>query len=106
MTRNALATLPPSSSNSSTPLHTPRRDGKPGWMSAAHELRREVLESLFSSGYAALHFVGCEVSGNRVILDGVVPSYHLKQLAQEFAQRVEGVGRIENRLEVKRRSRA
>jgi osmotically-inducible protein OsmY len=69
------------------------------------DLQRGVLESLFTSGYAALNFIACEIRGNRVILEGVVPSYHLKQLAQVYAQKVDGVGRVENRLEV-RRSRA
>jgi len=52
------------------------------------------------SGYAALDFIGCDVEQNRVILYGSVPSYHLKQLAQVFVQRVDGVGRVENRLAV------
>ncbi|MBA3484382.1 MAG: BON domain-containing protein [Pirellulales bacterium] len=65
------------------------------------DLQSRVVESLISSGYAALTFVGCEVDHNRVILHGCVPSYHLKQLAQVFAQRVEGIGRVENLLEVR-----
>ena len=65
------------------------------------DLQSRVVESLISSGYAALTFVGCDVDHNRVILHGCVPSYHLKQLAQVFAQRVEGTGRIDNRLEVR-----
>jgi osmotically-inducible protein OsmY len=65
-----------------------------------HDLRAEVRASLRSSGYAALALVACEVDQHTVILHGRVPSYHLKQLAQVFAQRVEGVGRIDNRLEV------
>ncbi len=65
------------------------------------DLQSRVVESLISSGYAALTFVGCEVDHNRVILHGCVPSYHLKQLAQVFAHRVEGIGRVENLLEVR-----
>jgi len=68
------------------------------------ELQARVLASLAKSGYAALAFIGCDVEKNRVILRGSVPSYHLKQLAQVYALRVEGVGRIENRLEVFPRS--
>jgi hypothetical protein len=67
------------------------------------ELQRGVLDALVRSGYAALAFVGCDVQQNQVILSGCVPSYHLKQLAQVFAQRVEGVGRVDNRLEVRGR---
>ncbi len=33
----------------------------------------------------------------------LVPSYHLKQLAQVFAQQVDGVDRIDNRLAVERK---
>jgi osmotically-inducible protein OsmY len=69
--------------------------------SRRQDLQSRVVESLSSSGYAALTFVGCDVEHNRVILHGCVPSYHLKQLAQVFAQRVEGIGRIDNLLEVR-----
>jgi osmotically-inducible protein OsmY len=67
------------------------------------ELQRRVRDALLGSGYAALGFVGCDVQQNQVVLSGSVPSYHLKQLAQVFAQRVEGVGRVDNRLEVRGR---
>ncbi len=40
-----------------------------------------------------------------MVLSGSVPSYHLKQLAQVYVQRVEGIGEIDNRLEVRRRGR-
>jgi hypothetical protein len=91
-------TAPPSSSVSRVLAASPRA-------SRAHELRRSVLNSLLRSGYAPLNFIACEICGNRVILEGIVPSYHLKQLAQVYAQKVDGVGRVENRLVV-RRSRA
>jgi osmotically-inducible protein OsmY len=58
--------------------------------------------SLQGSGYAALAFVGCRAHGDRVVLDGSVPTYHLKQLAQTVVQRVAGVGRVDNRLAVRR----
>jgi osmotically-inducible protein OsmY len=73
---------------------------RPAWHDS--ELRSRVVAALINSGYAALAFIGCDVVRNRVILKGSVPSYHLKQLAQEFAQRVDGVGRIDNRLQVRR----
>ena len=68
-----------------------------------HSLQQRVLDALVNSGYAALTFVACDVDGGRVILHGSVPSYHLKQLAQVHALRVDGVGRVENRLEVRGR---
>lgn len=70
------------------------------------DLRRSVLESLVRSGYAALNFVTCEVHGSRVVLEGSVPSYHLKQLAQAFVLKVDGVARVENRLRVGMRTQA
>ncbi len=64
-------------------------------------LGAEVLASLNDSGYAALSYVDSRVSGDgEVVLEGSVPTYHLKQLAQAVAQRVAGVRRIENRLAV------
>ena len=68
----------------------------------AHDLKAAAAASLFDSGYAALNFVGCEVRGDQVILQGSVPTYYLKQLAQAFVQRVAGVGRVENRLAVRK----
>lgn len=67
------------------------------------DLKHDVLAALCHSGYTALSLVGCDVDRDRVILSGSVPSYHMKQLAQVFALRVEGVDRIDNRLEVHER---
>jgi hypothetical protein len=65
------------------------------------DLHARVRSSLVNSGYAALAFIGCDVDHNRVILRGSVPSYHLKQLAQVHALRVEGIGRLDNQLKVR-----
>lgn len=70
------------------------------------DLKAAAASSLFQSGYAALTSVGCEVRGDRVILHGSVPTYHLKQLAQAFVQRVAGVTRVENHLAVRRSGEA
>jgi osmotically-inducible protein OsmY len=67
-------------------------------------LRAAVAASLDGSGYAALSWIGCEVSGDRVILQGSVPTFHLKQLAQVFAQRVAEGARVDNRLSVRRQA--
>jgi osmotically-inducible protein OsmY len=66
------------------------------------DLKSAVADTLFHSGYNALSLVGCEVRGDRIILWGSVPTYHLKQLAQAFVQRVAGVKRVDNRLAVRR----
>jgi osmotically-inducible protein OsmY len=68
-----------------------------------HDLQQRVVDALVNSGYAALAYVRCEVDNGRVILRGSVLSYHLKQQAQVHALRVDGVGRVENRLEVRGR---
>jgi osmotically-inducible protein OsmY len=65
-------------------------------------LAEAVTASLTDSGYADLSCVECKVRDDAVVLEGSVPSYHLKQLAQTFARRVAGVGRIVNRLAVSR----
>lgn len=87
--------------------HRPFRSDAPHRAAASsrrvHELQQHVIDALVNSGYAALAFVGCDIDGGRVILRGSVPSYHLKQLAQVHALRVDGVGRVENRLEVRGR---
>jgi hypothetical protein len=66
------------------------------------DLLKAASASLHDSGYAALAFVGCEASGDRIILHGSVPSYHLKQLAQSIVARAVGGRRVENRLAVRR----
>lgn len=61
-----------------------------------------VVAELADSGYAALCCVECQVRDDSVVLEGSVPSYHLKQMAQTLARRVAGVGRIVNLLAVSR----
>jgi hypothetical protein len=94
--RSVTLNVPParrqfSSEHHNAPPVTPR----------LQELHDKIVASLATSGYAALAYIGCDVHHNRVILRGSVPSYHLKQLAQVFAQRVDGIGRVDNRLEVR-----
>ena len=71
------------------------------WRTALDSLAR--VAGLAGLLVTALSLVGCDVDRDRVILSGSVPSYHMKQLAQVFALRVEGVDRIDNRLEVHER---
>jgi hypothetical protein len=59
-----------------------------------------VVRALREIGHPALRSIEIEISGGVVILWGRVPSYSLKQLAQETAQRVAGVQGIANGLEV------
>ncbi len=60
-----------------------------------------VEDRLFSSGYLSLRDVSCIASDDVAYLDGRLPSYYLKQLAQEIAARVDGVRVVINKIEVK-----
>jgi len=44
--------------------------------------------------------VRIEMRAGRVVLNGVVPSYYQKQIAQEVVRRVEGVQQVDNQLQV------
>jgi osmotically-inducible protein OsmY len=52
------------------------------------------------SSYFELHNVSCDFSGGILTLQGRVPTYHLKQLAQACVADVPGVIEIHNRVEV------
>ena len=56
---------------------------------------------LRSSRYSALKHVSCDYQGEVLVLRGCLPSYYLKQIAQEVvAHQVQGVGRIDNQIQV------
>jgi osmotically-inducible protein OsmY len=64
------------------------------------ELELRAVAALRRSGHRMLHEAGCTCSDDTIVLTGVVPSFHMKQLAQEAVRNVEGVRRIDNRLAV------
>lgn len=64
-----------------------------------------VIHQLWHRGYRHLHAVKCrclrtDSSHTLAILSGRVPSFYLKQIAQEAARYVTGVDRVDNRIEV------
>jgi len=59
-------------------------------------------ERLRRSSYLALQDVSCIASDDVIYLHGCLPSYYLKQVAQEIAAGVDGVRRVINRIEVLR----
>ena len=63
---------------------------------------RELAEGcLRRNPYLALKNVACEWLGGVLVLWGCLPSYYLKQVAQEVvAHQVPGVGRIDNQIQV------
>ena len=72
-----------------TPTRTPR-PGPEEW--AEGRLRRNP--------YLALRNVSCDCRGGVLVLRGRLPSYYLKQVAQEAVVRLEGVQGVENQIEV------
>jgi osmotically-inducible protein OsmY len=63
-------------------------------------LAERVERALYARGYGALHSVRVSVRSRVVCLEGPVPSYYLKQLAQETARAVPGAHQIRNDLHV------
>jgi hypothetical protein len=67
-------------------------------------IQREAQRLLSLSGYLALREVRCESVRDEIRLLGRVPSYFLKQLAQEVVAPIEGVRSIVNLIQVMRYS--
>ena len=55
---------------------------------------------LHSNPYLALKNVSCDYHNGVLILRGCLPTYYLKQLAQQVVVGLEGVGHIDNQIEV------
>ena len=55
---------------------------------------------LRSSRYSALQHVSCDCRGGVLVLRGCLPSYYLKQVAQEVVAHLEGVQGVENQIQV------
>jgi hypothetical protein len=53
------------------------------------------------SRYSALKHVSCDYQSGVLVLRGCLPSYYLKQIAQEVvAHQVTGVARLDNQIHV------
>lgn len=50
--------------------------------------------------YLALKNLTCEYRNGVLVLGGYLPTYHLKQLAQEAVAHLDGVERVENGIQV------
>jgi osmotically-inducible protein OsmY len=66
----------------------------------AIEIDRRVEDLFRRSGYLALRDVSCVAYGDVLYLRGRLPSYYLKQVAQEVAASVVGARRLVNIIEV------
>ena len=66
-------------------------------------LRVEAERALRSGPYPALKKLSCDYRGGVLVLRGYLPTYYLKQIAQEVvAQQVKGAGRLDNQIQVVR----
>ena len=64
-------------------------------------IRAVAERGLRSSRYSALKHVSCDCRGGVLVLRGRLPSYYLKQVAQEVvAHQVPGVNRLDNQIQV------
>jgi osmotically-inducible protein OsmY len=59
-------------------------------------VRSAAKHALQATGYRCLGQVDCEVSGGVVQLRGELPSYFLKQVAQESVRQVKGIRGVRN----------
>ena len=70
------------------------------------ELASRVRNALQATGYTPLRSLSVCAAEGLIILRGVVPSFHLKQLAQAAVRGIAGVSDVRNDLEVVPRPRA
>ena len=68
--------------------------------SIAGPLLHRVDSALKENPHLVGRHVLLEASDNVIILRGTVESFYLKQVIQEAVRKVDGIGRIENCLEV------
>lgn len=77
----------------------------PSWPGASddvmdHQLEDDLHHAFRTSGYAPLRNIGISHRNGCVELQGRVPTYFLKQLAQSLASSVPGVANVDNGIEV------
>jgi hypothetical protein len=74
-------------------LDTPAHIGPPS-------VERAARKRLAKTGYRSLGSVRCNYRDGTITLDGSVPSYYHKQIAQEAMRDVDNVEAIVNQIEV------
>jgi osmotically-inducible protein OsmY len=84
--------MPPLNPASAEPA-TPTQSPQPGLPELAEGLLR-------GNPYQALKNVSCACRGGVLVLRGCVPSYYLKQVAQEVVARLDGVVAVDNQIQV------
>jgi hypothetical protein len=86
-------------------LHVHRAVTEPDKPSADPQARvqAEAERALRCGRYPALKKLSCDYRGGVLVLRGCLPSYYLKQVAQEVvAHQVPGVSRLDNQIQVVR----
>jgi hypothetical protein len=64
------------------------------------ETGRQAEKRLHGSDYHALQQVRCSFDGGVLVLTGRLPSYYLKQMAQETVATLPGIVQVVNAIEV------
>ena len=64
------------------------------------QLRKRVTDALCASRYFPLRGISIIAHEGQVVLNGQVPTYYLKQLAQSATMSVQGVEALKNNIEV------
>ncbi|TWU39439.1 BON domain-containing protein [Novipirellula artificiosorum] len=59
-------------------------------------------QRLHVRGYSLARLVRCDEQNGVIVLNGTVPSYFLKQMAQETVRSIQGVSRIVSKIEVEK----
>ena len=72
----------------------------PTYRPARLDLGLLAEQRLHGSNYHVLQAVHCSVEADTLVLTGCLPSYFLKQMAQETVASLPGVSRLVNRIEV------
>jgi osmotically-inducible protein OsmY len=67
---------------------------------ADEQLRQQIERALGGTGYRQLREIAVDVRDGIATLNGCVPSYYLKQVAQCAVMAVGEVGRVANDIEV------
>jgi osmotically-inducible protein OsmY len=69
---------------------------------AGHDaaVQSEAQSLLEQSNYLALRRLRCEFQDGRLVLNGRVPTFYLKQVAQTIVRQLPAVRRIDNRVDV------
>jgi hypothetical protein len=80
-------------------LEVQQAQARPSGADVAEVVERAESQ-LRRNAYVALKNIGCEYHDGVLTLHGCLPTYYLKQLAQEAVARIDGIGRIDNQIAV------